>query len=382
MPPCWRPPVALTHLLRLTYGMFIRRVGEGNWHAPETTAYTNEAELQDLLAETPSLLPGVGEEPAAAARELPVAGAGSADVVIVTASGDITLVECKLHANPEIRRQVVGQLLAYASAIWHMSFADLDDAFRRSAAKRSLSDAFVDGREFDAEEFRQAVGDNLASGSMRLIIAVDEITEELKRIVTYLNAHTTQSVELLALEMRRAVDQNVEVLLPATYGEESVRVKNAARGQFDKDAVIAATRDAYRDASQQAVQAAERMLDLMHFMEEQGARMSYGKRGTPAVMAWLGEGAANPVVVRFAPRSFSVQFVFMRDAGRSQVELERFADLLRKIPGLAPYYKALAQADYGRAPELRPEELLKSDEILVAFKHAVVEGAQPRSDLI
>jgi hypothetical protein len=36
--------------------MLIRRVGGGFWHTPQTTAYTNEAELRDLLAETPSPL--------------------------------------------------------------------------------------------------------------------------------------------------------------------------------------------------------------------------------------------------------------------------------------------------------------------------------------
>ena len=50
---------------------------------------------------------------------MPISGTGKADVVIVDASGDITVVECKLAANPEIRRRVVGQLLAYSSAIWH-----------------------------------------------------------------------------------------------------------------------------------------------------------------------------------------------------------------------------------------------------------------------
>lgn len=167
-------------LVRLTSPMLIRRDGgDGSWHTPHTTAYTNEAELRDLLAETPSLLPGIDEGPAAAAKEMPIPGTGRADVVIVDASGEITVVECKLRANPEIRRRVVGQLLAYASAISEMSFADLDGAFRRSKANTSLSDALVLGNDLDEEEFRAAVDDNLRSGRMRLIIAVDEITEEL-----------------------------------------------------------------------------------------------------------------------------------------------------------------------------------------------------------
>ena len=51
-------------------------------------AYTNEAELRDLLAETPSLLPGIDEGLAAASKEMPIPGTRKADVVIVDAGGD------------------------------------------------------------------------------------------------------------------------------------------------------------------------------------------------------------------------------------------------------------------------------------------------------
>jgi hypothetical protein len=212
--------------------MLIRRDGgDGSWHTPHTTAYTNEAELRDLLAETPSLLPGV-DEGAVAGEEMPISCARSADVVIVDATGEIPVVECQLRGNPKIRRQVVGQLLAYASAIWRMSFADFDDALTRR---------------------NSAVEDNLMSGSMRLVIAVDEITDELKRIVSYLNPHTTTNVELLALEMRRAVDEGVEVLVPAIYGEESARTGTPRRERLDREKLVAII----REQSESAADAAE-----------------------------------------------------------------------------------------------------------------------------
>ena len=246
--------------MRLTSSMLIRRVGGGSWHTPQTTAYTNEAELRDLLAETPSLLPGIDERPTAAGKEMPISGTGQADVVIVDASGDITVVECKLAANPEIRRRVVGQLLAYSSAIWQMSVEEFDGAFRRSEAKRSLFDALVPGNDLDEEELRAAVDDNLQNGSMRLIIATDEITDELKRIVSYLNSHTTTNVEFLALEMRRAGDEGVEVLLPAIYGEESAREKKRSgpQGQrLGRETLLASI----REQSESAGDAAEGILD-------------------------------------------------------------------------------------------------------------------------
>jgi len=243
--------------VRLASPMLIRREsGDGSWHSPHTTAYTNEAELRDLLVETPSLLPGVDER-AVAAKELPISGVGSADVVVVDASGEITVVECKLRANPEIRRRVIGQLLAYSSGIWRMSFATFDDAFRRSEARQSLSDALVGGSDVEEEDFRRAVEDNLMSGSMRLIIAVDEITDELKRIVSYLNSHTTANVELLALEMRRAVGDGVEVLVPAVYGEESAGTRTVRDERLDRETLVASI----CEQSEPAAAAAEGILD-------------------------------------------------------------------------------------------------------------------------
>jgi RecB family endonuclease NucS len=41
----------------------------------------------------------------AVATEVPVPSTGSADVVAVDAAAQITIVECKLEKNPEIRRR-------------------------------------------------------------------------------------------------------------------------------------------------------------------------------------------------------------------------------------------------------------------------------------
>jgi integrase len=67
--------------------LLIRSPDSSTWHAPETTAYTNEAELQSLIADSPSLLPGVGHDSAAVAREVTVPGVGAADLIVVDREG-------------------------------------------------------------------------------------------------------------------------------------------------------------------------------------------------------------------------------------------------------------------------------------------------------
>ncbi len=341
----------------------------GGWHAPKTTAYTNEDELQRLVAETPTLLPGVGDGPIAVAREVPLGSAGYVDILIVEASGEITLVECKLRANPEIRRQVVGQALAYAAAVWQSDYGELDDAFV-SRAGRPLASLVAEGEtDWDEEEFRETVARNLSEGSLRLVIAVDEITDELKRTVTFLNRHTTSALRLLALELRRAADDGVEVLILESYGEESAGEKpRRGRGRGDEAGMIAAIR------AQHPGPVGERMIALYEFVRDRGARLSWAASG---VAAFLGEDDGNPVAVSVGPSSVGFGFGYVRDR-RTPAELAHLAELVRAIPGAAPYYEALEQRDFRMRPQLNPEDVLGSDEALEAFKTVLDEAIKLR----
>jgi hypothetical protein len=135
-------------------------------------------------------------------------------------------VECKLRANREIRREVVGQILAYAGGLAHLSFDEFAAGFRKRAGQ-SLDSAVAQatGEEVDGDQLREAVTQRLAAGEFRLIIAVDQITPELRLVVEYLNAHTVAGVQVPALELNYTKDGDVELLVPAVYGQEAVARK-------------------------------------------------------------------------------------------------------------------------------------------------------------
>src|SRR5690348_4202607 len=92
---------------------------QGVWREPAVTSYENERELQDLVVQSPDLLTG---QALATVDEFWIPDVGSVDIVGVGADGAINIVECKLRANPEIRREVVGQLLAYSGGLWQMPY--------------------------------------------------------------------------------------------------------------------------------------------------------------------------------------------------------------------------------------------------------------------
>lgn len=108
--------------------LLLRHKGDQSWRSPEISAYANEDALETLLAASPELLPGLASPPVVIAQQVQT-GAGPIDLLTVGLDGSVVLVECKLRANPEIRRAVVGQLLAYAdrratrpwSLPWHDS---------------------------------------------------------------------------------------------------------------------------------------------------------------------------------------------------------------------------------------------------------------------
>lgn len=181
------------------------------WKRAALTNYENEAELSDLLAASPDLVPGCAGN--VTMVELRVPGAGHADVVSVDESGSITIVEAKLASNPQVRREVVGQIFAYASGLKGLSFEQFAQyAGQRLGAPLLSAIQEATGQPIEPEELRDRISRTLEAGSFRLVVAVDEITVELKRIVEYLNDHLSDEVTMMALELGVLKVEGTEVL--------------------------------------------------------------------------------------------------------------------------------------------------------------------------
>ena len=82
----------------------------------------DEKWLQELLFARPELLATESNEREVIpiCRELPLKGSNSTvflDLFCVRDDGKPVLVECKLWRNPQARREVIGQILEYASLL-------------------------------------------------------------------------------------------------------------------------------------------------------------------------------------------------------------------------------------------------------------------------
>ncbi len=217
--------------LRRVAHVLIRRAGDRTWREPAGASYATEKDLENLVKGSPEVIPGIPPGPAAVATQLHVPDTGPADVVVIDTEGGITVIECKLRANPEVRRWVIGQVFSYASGIALMSVDELDGLWRMRTGGDIIS-SFTPALPDEVEEsvLLARIAANLQTGRLRLVIAVDAMTDELKRTVTYINGHSGGTFELLALELEYIKDGDVEILVPTVYGEESAAHKAASTG--------------------------------------------------------------------------------------------------------------------------------------------------------
>jgi hypothetical protein len=193
----------------------------GEWREAKVLRYFDEREFQKMLYSSPQLIPVQGEltKTRVFIDEAGLTGAGYTDLIGVDNDGEIYLVECKLATNPEIRREVIGQILEYASFLWEMSYEDFDSLFvkrKGNTLKGLLTEGVVEGWEFEA--FRGAVTENLKTGNFHLIIAVDEMSEQLEEIIGFLGKRGA-GVRLQAIELQRYVQDDAEILVPQLHGE-------------------------------------------------------------------------------------------------------------------------------------------------------------------
>ena len=232
-------------------------------------AFQTEDALQKLIAAHPELLaweqmrPGEPMRWLLIGREIGIAdelGTGdrwAVDLLFIDQDAVPTLVEVKRGANPQVRREVVGQMLEYAanaSRTWTVD--KLRKAFENSNEPNALGD-FLDEGETE-EGFWEKVATNLAAKRLRLLFVADDVPDELTRIVEFLNGVTASHLEVLAVEVKKYNGEaGLRTLVPRVIG----RTAKAARGErqienFNRQSFL----DAFGDHASRS--AAEKLVDV------------------------------------------------------------------------------------------------------------------------
>jgi hypothetical protein len=207
--------------------------------------YDTEDVLQALIAKFPSLLAGdqFGENgprrwvlvarEAGLPSEVDGGGRWSVDHLFLDQDAVPTLVEVKRSSDTRIRREVVGQILDYAAhAVVNWPEERLRELFERRCEADRLDPeseiAAVLTPDADADAFWQQAWTNLRAGRIRLVLLSDEIPNELRRVVEFLNGQMDPA-EVIAIEVKQYVGDGVKTLVPRAIGQTAA--VEARKGQ-------------------------------------------------------------------------------------------------------------------------------------------------------
>ncbi len=175
----------------------------------DESEFTAEAALQEALKRNPEVLPVADldlNEVVVVGREVTLS-VGAIDLLLVDSTGRVVVVETKLSSNPELRRQVVAQLLDYGASLWratptlkqfealvlrYWGSAACEDARVKSAKtlQEGLEPIFRElcGEDWDYAAFEGALGQNLANGQHILLVVASGLMDGLSRdLLQYLN---------------------------------------------------------------------------------------------------------------------------------------------------------------------------------------------------
>ena len=207
--------------------------------------YSSEELLQELLAKYPSLLAGNqidSEKPrrwllicreAGLASEKDAGNRWSVDHLFLDQDAIPTLVEVKRSSDTRIRREVVGQMLDYAAnAVLHWPMEEIRAKFAVRCEKEgkppeTVLEEFLDG-ELDPDTFWSQVKTNMQAGKIRMLFVADEIPNELRRIIEFLNQQM-EFAEVLGVEIKQFAGKGLTTLVPRVMGQtaEAERAKSS-----------------------------------------------------------------------------------------------------------------------------------------------------------
>lgn len=323
---------------------------QNGWQELSTLNYNNEAEMQQLLAEDPNILPleeiGYDQSFVTIGKEV-LLGTGMLDIMAVDAAGHIALIETKLRQNPEIRRTVIGQILDYAAHLWGASYDELDKVHFRKCLpqlKRSFAGSLaeymaeqVGEEQFDAAVFREGIEKRLKLGSFTLLIVVDETTTDLRDIADYLNDRTDHGIDFYVVEVEMRGEKPNEVLIPRLVNPARKSAETTVGGR-------AGTSDPYDRTPQTAEAFLSTLNDTSRKVAEEILAAFANDERVKTAWRKTGFSLSTPMPVNLTP-DYKGNFSFLfftngqRNEGRGEINFDYPQWYIKQFPKIAELAK-------------------------------------------
>ncbi|HEV7492322.1 hypothetical protein [Baekduia sp.] len=306
--------------------------------------YKTEAVLQELIAQHPKTLAGdeggsllLVRREASVYDDQDVASHGVVDHLFLDADGVPVLVEVKRSTDTRIRREVVGQMLDYATGAANWTVEQLKEWLTARCVAEGLDDVEEIGRlTSDPEGFWQRVRENLHGRHLRLIFVADAIPARLRATVEFLNEQLTDC-EVLAIEVKQYLDPdgNQTIVVPTVLGNtEKAKVTKGTRKvrRWDRLSFLEEL------ASKQPAGIVAAVNDILDWADQQpGLAWRFGHGGTDGSIQFgiqNGELRAFPLVL-YSSGWLELPFVRMADYApfSSQALRQGYVDRVAAIEG-------------------------------------------------
>lgn len=157
--------------------------------------------------------------------------AGSIDLLMLDSTGEVWVVETKLRKNPEVKKQVVGQVLGYASCVAEWSIDRLREVAQAYLGRPLLDYIGDDVGLEEAENIIVRAIEKLRQGDLTALIVVDDLPRVLQRLVEFVNDHS--AFDLLAMQVTMVEHDGTRFVVPTITGG-SVTKSVSPTGASDK----------------------------------------------------------------------------------------------------------------------------------------------------
>ncbi|MBC7596985.1 MAG: hypothetical protein H7288_24220 [Kineosporiaceae bacterium] len=332
----------------------------------------NEHHLQEIMKNEPQLIPsddlGLDGDLLVVGRETALAS-GYIDLLCLSRSGDVVLIEFKTGPqNPDFRH-ALAQLIDYGSDLWRLSLEDFDrGVVQRFLAGSHVSKAFVGAKDLTeaiartdwnlTEEERAALDVRLAevleSGDFHYVVSAQRFTTTMQTSLEYLNATMKFGrfflVEIVQLKGGELTAHAAQVV--AAPPKRAVAGQANNRGVADEAAILAGTSDeSYRDALQDVLAACTALgLEVKWRSVGASIRFKTPDRNQPLSIGWLLPAGSHWQGARFL--TFGVDPGSLASTPSVASAVLRYTARLAAIPGAVAVPTSLDAFTFG--PESLP----------------------------
>ncbi|MGB9024290.1 MAG: DUF4268 domain-containing protein [Candidatus Bathyarchaeia archaeon] len=191
----------------------------------------NEENLHRIVEDHPKLV-AIEEEDAS---RLPTMVIGShfrlptaeeIDLLLMDVTGILTIVELKRDHSP---RDVVAQILDYASSLYQLTFEDFDRAVReQSSYKGGLEEAIEklrkenpDYQETDPDKLMTNIKESVSGENLKLLIVSYKIDQSIRKVTEYLR--DVYGMRIYCVEFDYFSSDEHEYFIPETIGIDEVK---------------------------------------------------------------------------------------------------------------------------------------------------------------